>query len=179
MAARKSIEVRQPKRTAAIDKHTAIHEAGHSVLYDRLGLGCRSATINRNEAEGEEGHTEHGGEEQNDGIAEEAFLLRHAIGCYAGEEAMRRAGVRNPRVGAESDDYDAVSAVNRITDDAKSIDLLYPLARRRCAILVKHYWPEIKAVAAALLSKRTLTGEEIHEMVTASARKRRAGALCW
>lgn len=139
---------------------TAYHEAGHAVLQHALRIGCEAATIVPDFDEGTSGTATHGGEfgkrgrdlgEEDDDAAslrlwaQDAFLLRHAIANYAGAEAVRRwkPRRRNWEAGAESDYREATYRINEITPDAESIDLLFKYARRRCAILVENYWPEI------------------------------------
>ena len=80
------------------DIRTAYHEAGHAVLMHALGIGYKTVTIVPNYEDGTAGTSIHGGEfgEQDNDVAalryaaEDAFLLRHAIGRYAGAEAVRR-----------------------------------------------------------------------------------------
>ena len=68
---------------------------------------------------------------------------------------------------------------NRISDDPDSLDLYFALAKRRCKLLVEHYRPEIEAVAAALLSRDTLSETDVREIVAASTLARRAGLRSW
>jgi hypothetical protein len=160
-----------------------------------LGIGCGGVTIVPDNAKGTEGHARDGGEygrQTEDGAidvvanlrvwAEDAFLLRHAIAYYAGGEAEQRAAPsewNDWKAGAESDRREAQDHINQITDDAESIDLLFKYAKRRCAVLVEHYWPEIQAVAEALLGSRTLLGEQVERIIEQSVTRRRAAALGW
>jgi hypothetical protein len=114
----------------------------------------------------------HGGEYPTEEDAEalsmfapEAFWLRHATVLYAGAEAVRRAGYEDWQAGADDDEHNTVDAINRITADDESIDCLYKLAKRRAVVLVEYYWPEIEAVASALLKSKTLSGEEVERIV--------------
>jgi hypothetical protein len=177
-------------------RRTAIHEAGHAVLQTALGIGCKSVSIEPDHDEGTAGHVVHGGAwgkqaetpgEHDDDVAslrifaEDAFLLRHAIADYAGAEAVRRAAPRRKdwKRGAESDYREAAFRLNEITEDAKSIDLLFKYAQRRCTLLVKHYWPEIQAVADALLKSRTLPAEQVLDIIRQSVDKRSARLMGW
>lgn len=167
-------------------RHTAHHEAGHAVLQFCLKLGVEQATIVPDYEEGTGGASWHGGEfptdvdaEQLRMFAEEAFFLRHAIANYAGAEACRRAGYTDWRLGADSDYRNAMDMVNRITHDAESIRHLDAIARRRAVVLVEYYWPEIEAVATALLESKTLTGEDVSRIVPASLLARRGRLLSW
>jgi ATP-dependent Zn protease len=173
---------------------TAIHEAGHAVLQTALGIGCQGLTIVPDHDSA--GHARHGGEgkqAQHPGdvdddvanlrlFAEDAFQLRHAIAAYAGAEAERRVGPEHLQAieaGAQSDYQDAATRITEITLDPESIDLLDKYAQRRCTFLVEHYWPEIQAVANALLEAGTLTGEQVQEVLVESVHKRDAALLRW
>jgi hypothetical protein len=174
------------------DSEIALHEAGHAVLHVMLGLGCERVTI---VADADcAGASFHGGEygrpaaflgDEDDDVAElrrlaeDSFWLRHAIAAYAGAEALRRSGISNYDVGAEQDRSDAVDAINNITADAESIDALFALAKRRCIVLVEHYWPEIERVARALIESRSLTGEQAGQIVRQSVSDRRATLMTW
>jgi hypothetical protein len=191
---------RQPRRSIARrgktrakrtnPRKTAIHEAGHAALYIALNLGLKSVTIIRDSDSA--GSAIHGGEwgqpgqgpgEKDDATAglrkaaEEAFWLRHAIAWYAGAEAVRQLMPKYPApaAGAGNDEYNAVQALNEITRDDESIDLLFKLAKRRCTVLVEHYRPEIKAIARALAVKKTLSGDVARATFFDSLNKRGAG----
>jgi ATP-dependent Zn protease len=191
---------RQAQRSAhevsAVDRDaTAIHEAGHAVLYIALRLGIKAVTIAPDIDDMTAGTAPHGGEwgrpaqdfgEKDDdtaqlrSVAEDAFWLRHAICAYASVEAVRQLRPdSDPEAGADSDRRLAVNTVTRITDDTESIDLYYKLAVQRCKVLVEHYAPEIEALAAELLSRETLTGDETRELFCKSLNARRAGWWEW
>jgi len=159
-----------------------VHEAGHAVLHIMLGLGCEHVTIVPDEDSA--GATFHEGElaeesEDMRAVAEEEFLLRHAAALYAGAEAVRQLGAKHWRVGADNDYYHATDAINRISGDPKAVDLLFKLAKRRSFLLVKHYWPEITALANQLEKARTLTGDQAREIVFDSLKQRGAGIATW
>jgi hypothetical protein len=171
-------------------KRTAIHEAGHATLHVVLSLGCKQVTIESVGNAG--GWATHGGEfpegdeaEKLRLCAEGEFWLRHAVALYAGAEAVRRAGYKNWRDGAGSDDsvgsdiYVATDCINKITDDADSINLLYRLAKKRAAILVDYYWPEIEKLASALLDTPTLSGDKVNKIVLQSIAARTVPLVFW
>jgi hypothetical protein len=108
-----------------------------------------------------------------------AFTCVHAIALYAGAEAAKRAGFRHWRAGADTDYREAAYRINDITADEKCIDLMFKLAKRRAVLAVEHYWPEIEAVAKALLKSRTLTGEQVQRIVSDSQMARRSGGPRW
>jgi hypothetical protein len=166
----------------------AIHEAGHAVLQAMLGLGQLGVAIVPDDAEMDAGAARDGGGFGGDGsdaemlraYAEEAFWLRLAMALYAGAEAVRQLRpLVDGTCGAESDARVAVEAINKITRDLASCELLFALARRRCEILVDHYRPEIEAVAAALLDRDILAGSEVDQLIRASLDARRPDRLTW
>jgi ATP-dependent Zn protease len=169
-------------------EHTAVHEAGHAVLQFVTGIGLKSVTIVPDFDEMTSGHALHYGESPDEGsdakalltYAEDAYYLRHAVGYYAGAEAIRQIRPQDEaEAGADSDMREAEDAVGRITDDPESFDLYVALAKRRCTLLVDHYRPEIEAVATTLLDRSTMSGEEVRQVVMASLTARRGGLWSW
>jgi ATP-dependent Zn protease len=180
--------------TKAELKRTAIHEAGHAVLHMALDLGCEGVTIKPNYAKGSAGAATHGGEwghratklgETGDDtetlrtVAEGEFWLRHAVACYAGAEALRQSGDEAWFLGADGDYSHARDAIDRITGDEWTQDLLGLLAKRRCQVLVEHYWPEIQAVAKRLLRSRTIDGKTARRILCESLSARGALIRGW
>jgi hypothetical protein len=191
-----TVAKRKSKGGAAALRRTAIHEAGHAVLQTVLGIGCSGVTIVPSPGEGTAGHALHGGAWGKQGdkpgdpdddvanlrlFAEDAFLLRHAIADYAGAEAVRRAAPRlkNWKAGAENDYREATFRLNEITEDPESVDLLFKYAQRRCELLVAHYWPEIQAVARALIKLRSLPPERSLRIIQSSLHARSAPHMGW
>jgi len=151
------------------------HEAGHAVLQIALGLGCERVTIVPDADS--QGAAFHSGEYPEESAELRAgapgeFWLRHAVAMYAGAEAERQLGAENWLAGAGDDYRNATDAINRITDDGDSIDMLFKLAKRRATLLVRYYWSEITAVAKRLEEARTLTGDQVKETVRASLERR-------
>jgi hypothetical protein len=183
-AARKWLTEMSADAREAMQKRTAIHEAGHAVMHLYLGLGCREVTIVPNPEELSSGAATHGGEwgegdedvEALRAFAEDAFFLRHAIACYAGAEALHQCGFTDWQDGAEQDEREAVDYIASITSDAQCVDLLHRYARRRTELLVAHYLPEIEALAKALLEAQTIEKNEVQRIVT-ETRQQRGGAL--
>jgi hypothetical protein len=71
----------------------------------------------------------------------------------------------------------ATQALEKINDDRESLRLLQALAKRRARVLVKHYWPEIEALAKELTARTTLSGDEAQEVVEKSLRERGGGKM--
>jgi ATP-dependent Zn protease len=176
--------------SARAKRRTAIHEAGHCALLIALfgAGGCRGATIVPDYKAGTSGHAINPGQgraaqtfgEKDDYVAQlhmlarEAFCLRRAIMYFAGAEAVRQlTRARDAEAGADDDRLNAASDLETLTTDVETLDLLVALAKRRCALLVEHYRPEIEAIAKVLLAKRTLNGRAIHKIFVTSLTKRR------
>jgi hypothetical protein len=112
--------------------------------------------------------------------AREAAYLRYAMVCYAGAEAIRQLIPThpNPDAGASTDRRRASNFIrHRIGGEAKSTDLLFSLAKRRCALLVEHYQPEIKAVAGALQADLILSAKAARRVFMRSLTKRSGRVL--
>ncbi|MEO8631474.1 MAG: hypothetical protein ABI612_25770 [Betaproteobacteria bacterium] len=160
-----------------MNEWTPVHEAGHAVLQIVLGLGCQHVAIVPDYEDMSAGSATHAGEYPQDEDAElmkllapDSFWLRHAVALYAGAEAVRRAGYKDWRAGADSDYREAVDEINKITGDEQSIDALFTLAKRRTEILMEHYWPEIEAVVQSLSESKTLSGDAVDQIVRRSCR---------
>lgn len=156
---------------------TAIHEAGHAVIGRVLGLICGSITINRNVAEGEEGHAiiadpyviwgawEKRGKFR---VLDSVFRGR-IMHTMAGEEAVRLILSDQHTSGDGEDRFQIALMLQAITGPSMSEDALDALEvrlRRMTVMLVRRHRKKIVAVAKALLSQRgplrgTLTGNQI------------------
>jgi hypothetical protein len=152
-------------RSAAETRTTAIHEAGHTVLLIALGLAFSAVSIVPDVRQGTEGQVylarwDRAADLRT--LPREAVYLRYAMVCYAGAEAVRQLipAHPDPDGGAGQDERDAAEFItHQIGGGAKSIDLLFLLAQRRCTLLVEHYQPEIQAVASALETELTLSAK--------------------
>jgi hypothetical protein len=94
-------------------------------------------------------------------VARGTFYLRQAMVAYAGAEAVRQLIPTDPDpdAGASVDKRLAAEHIlHDIEGGAESIDLLFSLAKRRCALLMTHHQPEIQALAGALEAKLILSG---------------------
>jgi hypothetical protein len=94
---------------------------------------------------------------------------------YAGEEAVRQLVPTQPHPewGAREDWRLACQAITQdIGGDAAAVELLFSLAERRCALLVTHYEPEIRALAAALEKQLILTAKSAREVFMKSLSER-------
>jgi hypothetical protein len=109
-----------------------------------------------------------------------AVYLRYAMVCYAGAEAVRQLIPTHPDPdqGASSDKQRAAEFIrDRIGGDADSTSLLFSVAQRRCALLVDHYRPEIKALAGALEAELILSAKAARAIFMRSLTQRSARLL--
>jgi hypothetical protein len=98
---------------------------------------------------------------------------------YTGEEAVRQLVPTdaNPDAGASSDKRSGSHTYHPSDPGhAESKDFLLSLAKRRCALLVAHYQPEIQALARELEAKLILPGKDTQKVFVRSL-KRRSGRL--
>lgn len=165
-------------RAPAEAHKTAIHEAGHAALLVALGFGCSLVSIVPYLSKGWDGFCVPAGPtaaELNVMVARDACYLRQAMVFYAGAEAVRQLIPTDPDpdAGAGADErYAAKFIIDDIDPDMESPDLFFALARRRCALLVAHYQPEILALARALEEKRVLSGKYTRKVFMKSLAKR-------
>ena len=92
----------------------------------------------------------------------------HVIELVAGRDAERIAGFEVPKIDASTDMALALlyAATFTLTDDAAQAFVTY--AEVEAAALLKRYWPHVEAVAKALMEHKTLTGEQIDQIITAT-----------
>jgi hypothetical protein len=157
---------------------TAIHEAGHAMLSLAFGLDLVAVSIIpdlRTQADGYVICAKDIAAGQLDMVGRQAFFLRQAMICYAGAEAVRQLIPTdpNPDAGANSDQQRAAEfIIHEIGGNAEYVDFLFSLARRRCALLVADYQPEILALASALEENWILSGKVAREVCLKSLAKR-------
>ena len=157
---------------------TAYHEAGHAVMHLQLGLPLRRASIIPNKQKGSLGHV-HGGSistwmvslaEIDDAWEYPRIIsraLREICASKAGHIAERRATKKTNHEGAEGDRSGAsiwlfLLAPELATQECIALDRWLELRTTR---LVKNHWSAIKLVAEALLTRRSLTGAEVRQIV--------------
>ena len=165
-------------RAPAEAHRTAIHEAGHAALLVALGIGCSLVSIVPYLSKGWDGFCVPAGPtaaELNVMVARDAYCLQRAMVSYAGAEAVRQLIPTdpNPDAGASTDERHAAEfIIDGIDPDTESPELFFALAKRRCALLVAHYQPEILALARALEENRVLSGKYTRRVFMKSLAKR-------
>jgi hypothetical protein len=146
-------------RSPAEAKRIAVHEAGHVVVLIALGLAFSAVSIIPNVRNGTLGQVFVAQGDVRADLAmlpREAVYLRYAMVYYAGAEAVRQLlpADANPDAGAGTDKRNAANLIRYgIGGDAELIDFHLSLAKRRCALLVEHYGPEIQGLAHMLEAK--------------------------
>jgi hypothetical protein len=152
----------------------AHHEAAHAVFHLKLGLRQRRVTIKPNRRRGtlgqaeirrpkwinEQPSTEQ--EQRRQRIQAESEILA----LYAGQIAQAKYTGNEINWGHDSDDGQiqdlAIGFVSK-HDNVRYPFLVY--CRMLSARLVEAWWPEIQAVARALLERTTLTVKETREVI--------------
>jgi len=183
---RRALKVMRARSPAQIHR-IAIHEAGHAALQIALDFDCKAVTVCPIPGRRIAGFSLHGGlpahisgeknvaPSERQTVERRELYLRLAMVDYAGAEAVRQLIPTDPdpEVGAWGDERSAAdNIIDHIGASPESIYLLFSLARRRCALLVTHYQPEIKALAGALEVKQMLSGKAARDVFTRSLRER-------
>jgi hypothetical protein len=164
-------------RSPAEAHEVAIHEAGHAALYLALGLDFWVVSIIPDVRGKTLGHVlpKHDPTAGPGMPSREALYLRHAMVYYAGAEAVRQLIPThpNPDSGGSADKRNAANVIaQHVVGDAGSIDFLLSLAKRRCALLVTHYQPEVEALARALETGLILDAKSARKVFITSLTKR-------
>ncbi len=176
---RASQRVSEPKRRRFTrEQRVAYHEAGHAVLYFNLKHvpAARSVTIvPAGDVLGSvEGALSASTPEELSILVEKIgdlelhHAIDHALTWLAGPEAERQLTGRYNHQAARSD-YERLDGWLRswCDEDQKETDAFARWLRIRCDRLVRVHWGEIKAVAEALLERKTLTGRQIARVIRA------------
>jgi len=157
-------------------RQIAYHEAGHAVIGWRLRTRVRRASI-RPENDGSAGHVlmvkfrKGWDPDLLDEYVVRRRLEPQIISLFAGVIAERRfTGRRHNWTGAGYDLHEAAGLVLHCVGGnpgpvfTKYSAWLWETAKER----VEGHWPQIEAVAAALLESETMTGQQIRDVILAS-----------
>ena len=171
------MSTRAGKRVRAAPKSvrtSAIHEAAHAVAAVLVSQGIKRVTI-----------VPHGNsfghviprkpprklyeavESGTPTPAQRAMVEGYVVYILAGPEAARRYRGRSDHIGA-SDDRKAVDAWMsplEANDDVRAAWLRY--LKLRAKVFVDRHWPEINAVADALIMRWTLSEDDVLEAIRA------------
>lgn len=145
----------------------AHHEAGHACIAEALGIRVTTASIVRVPGQ-HRGIVKYGAAEEVESIVI-SFAGVLAAARSAGRPVRWSRGGRGRRSAAVQD-YGGSDDLAKAATTAE-LDLVWNDAAERRAylrwlwqrarVLVERHWPMIEAVAAALVERRTLTGEEV------------------
>ena len=145
----------------------AHHEAGHAVAAWRLGLKFRRVTI---KSEGDSlGHVLNvrGPKWLNDELG-----IIWIVYDMAGQIAEEKFRGRRPHAWAHSDDDRSaiVLAMRAIPGSQRTVNAFLHYCFESARDIVDSQWPQVTAVAAALLAQDTLTYEETLEVIMPGAK---------
>lgn len=167
-------------------RSTAIHEAGHAVIGRVLGLACGGATIIANPADlREAGSAIIDGQWGTYGLWDRrgryrdirTVVLGGILALMAGAEAER---LIVGRVGVGDGDDRRQIAMRMDSADYAGGCASEPRLRRATRALVQRHRSAIEALAAVLIKKGTLSGDEVDAVVGLSAAPvLRAADIIW
>ena len=158
------------------EEHTAFHEAGHAVAsvvlsgkvgrvtivedsrQDSLGSTCTTSSL-------ELARNIEGLKTSRSAAWILGTQIQRMVFALAGETAARRASGRKDKVGSDDDYGHVADYALGIALDKVEANALIAWLERRTDLLIKTHWKPIKALAAALLRQKTLTGKQAREIV--------------
>jgi hypothetical protein len=155
---------------------TAYHEAGHAVADHVLGFNIRSVTIAPSKGcagkvSGKLGVKPRILEYGNPSRATVTKWHDKVVTLLAGAEAQRRFKPHSiRRYMARGDHNAAVDILFRLHPEEEELNAAIKFLEARTRNLVGNAirWGQIEALAGALMAKRTLTGQEVRQVLVAS-----------
>jgi hypothetical protein len=102
------------------------------------------------------------------------LIERDVITSLAGMIAERRFRGRYNHVGAADDLRQAVSMADYLSGDPRDTERYLNRAWERAEALLAEHWPAVETLAAALLERQTLTGDEAREIIAGTLRPTQA-----
>jgi len=156
-------------------KRTAYHEAGHAFIAWRQHLRIKRATIKpHGERLGSVKHPKLVSAQESRDLEANAEITsyvrdkleKHIRVSLAGWEAERRF-TADPSW-AMTDLGNALDDMMRLAGSQREIDLYLALLRYQTKEMLRSGWPHVKALAAALLERETLRGNEIVAVIHTS-----------
>jgi ATP-dependent Zn protease len=157
------------------ERRTAYHEAAHTALAVLYGAEVGEVTIVPNE----EAHGHLKGRyltkesvEYGDSMEDRDRVEKDAMIALAGELAERRVATHVDPSGAAHDYANVHELLSYMTRHEEEIQAYVAWLIVRTKNQLDRYWPEVDALATALLERRTLTGPEIVTIVRGVAASR-------
>jgi ATP-dependent Zn protease len=163
-----SIHKRKPTKE---ERCTAYHEAGHAVAAFYLHRKIRSVTICSDE--GYSGNVRVRGRRRIEGTFDDSTdkVFNDILILYAGQLAQNRFAPRSLRrwhvqTGHSSLlDHDQIVDLALTQTDEAGVPLLLKFLKHQAENLVECRWDDIRAVAEALLKRKTLSGDEVRKII--------------
>lgn len=151
-------------------KSTAYHEAGHAVAAWWLHLRFKKVSIRPDsDSLGRLVHRKFkaaDNPECNSSARIQLLMEKHAICALAGREAQRKFNPRSIRSYHHRSDYgQVIEYLSCRVADGEEIRLWARLLVHRANALITFRWPAVKAVATALLERKTLTEQEVRDTI--------------
>ncbi|MGD0675836.1 MAG: hypothetical protein ABSC94_10485 [Polyangiaceae bacterium] len=147
---------------------TAVHEAGHAVVAWRQRIKVRRVTIvPSGDALGEVLHDRGPAlftASAQGGLSPRAVENRVLV-LLAGSESEKKFRGRYDHAAARCDYDRAVELLTNHAGSQEEVDAWMKLQRIRTSRIVSDMWGEIRAVAAALLRQKTVTGTQVAAII--------------
>jgi hypothetical protein len=165
--------------TKTIETIAAYHEAGHAVVAHFQRIKVKQLTLMVDVELGIIGYTHTGGPPKwvgrypSDRVR--MNVERYIVMCFAGEVAEARFRGEHTTRGMQSDDERAIEISLHICSNEEIAGAF----RRYCwclsRALVAQHWREIKALATALLERKSLNESDVSEIIVPGSAALKAG----
>jgi hypothetical protein len=149
---------------------TAHHEPGHTVAAWQTGVKFKRVTIKPSANDGSLGQLLHNPPQwlrpdidSSDRVTR--LVEQHIIVSFAGQLAEGKFRGKAPRYGMRSDDQKAVDLAIRVCGSEETTNAYLKYCWFASRDIVNVRWPEIQAVALALMKQETLNYAEILEVI--------------
>ena len=155
------------------ERTLAVHEAAHAVVALAHKIGVRDVTIVPTKLFLEQMRrmqksarivklAGEGSPSSSDREHLEGIIMSQLASVFA---EMRVHGAECCSASTLQDEDEALEFTLCLADESADEDTLYCELQRRASIAVKKWWPQIEAVADALLEQRTLTGKDVSDLI--------------
>jgi len=99
------------------------------------------------------------------------YWQRRLVTSFAGQFAEGKFLGKHPRHGHDSDDQQAVNVAIELTGSQKQLQKYLDFSLVVAEETVNIFWPDIKAVATALIERETLSFKEVRDVIRATVPK--------
>lgn len=166
-------------------EQTVVHLAGNAVMCFALGIIPENPGNIPNAKSKEMIFSTRGFDSAHVVNANSDLVLNMALSCCAGEEAIKQVlqstATQGPLRDSENerDTESAAEEMERVSNDVFTVKVFGAIAHKSCEVLVRHYLPEVKAVATALREREVLSSKEVCQIAEESLRARNGTRLSW